>query len=147
MTAPALALAVALVLPVQTGCISSPFGARPLVGPHAATLHNGVDLPAPAGAWVHAAAAGEVTGIRRLGSSGLEIDILHANGVATRYAHLGAVAPALAGGQRHVAAGQTIGRIGRSGVTYGTHLHFELRVGGTLTDPEPYLGLKRCKPD
>jgi murein DD-endopeptidase MepM/ murein hydrolase activator NlpD len=135
---------VMLRLPVPGACISSPFGPRRAVGPHAALFHNGVDLPGPPGTWVVAAAAGQVTAVRRLGSSGLEIDIAHGNGFSTRYAHLGSIAPAIAGGAGRVAAGERIGRIGRSGITYGTHLHFELHAEGKPVDPAPYLQTHPC---
>ena len=140
---PALAPA-SLPAPVNPACISSPFGPRRLVGPRAATFHNGIDFPAPVGAYVHAVAAGEVVAIRRRGAEGLEVDIRHAAGFSTRYAHLGTVTPKLATGERHVAAGESLGRVGRTGVTYGTHVHFELRIGDTLTDPEPYFSVRRC---
>ncbi len=134
----------ALLLPVQPACVSSPFGARAPGGPRASPAHTGIDLPAPAGAWVRAAAAGQVAFIRRLGAAGLEVEIRHEGGVVTRYAHLGTVAPALASGQRRVAQGERIGRIGRTGITYGTHLHFELLIGGVRQDAAPYLGVSPC---
>ncbi len=144
---PSLPGGVELRLPVADACISSPFGLRGVVGPHAAVFHNGVDLPAAAGTWVGAAAAGQVVAVRHLGSSGLEVDIAHGppgDGFLTRYAHLGSVAPAIAGGATRVAAGDRIGRIGRSGITYGTHLHFELHLGGQPVDPAPYLHTNSC---
>ncbi|CAH2600687.1 M23 family metallopeptidase [Rhodovastum atsumiense] len=137
-----------LLLPVRPACISSPFGARGVVGPHASRMHNGIDLPAPAGTWVTAAAAGRVVAVRRLGASGLEVDI--ASGTAgqgayvARYAHLGSVAPAIANGRATVAAGERVGRVGRTGITYGTHLHFEIRSGGQPVDPAPWLGVRPC---
>jgi murein DD-endopeptidase MepM/ murein hydrolase activator NlpD len=136
----------ALAPPVSPACVSSPFGGRGLGagGPRASRLHTGVDLPAPAGAWVRAAAAGQVTAIRRQGSAGLEVHLHRPGRWVTRYAHLGAVAPALASGKRSVAQGEALGRVGRTGVTYGTHLHFELLVGGVLVDPAPYLRVERC---
>ncbi len=132
-----------LLAPVSPACISSPFGPRRLVGPHAATFHTGIDLPAPAGAWVVAAADGRVRQIRHLGPDGLEIDLDH-GAFVTRYAHLGSVAPRLAEGAATVHAGERIGRIGRSGITYGTHLHFEVRLAGKPVDPELFLPLPRC---
>jgi murein DD-endopeptidase MepM/ murein hydrolase activator NlpD len=138
----------ALALPVSPACISSPFGLRKQPGPHAAGFHKGIDLPAPAGAWAHAAAAGRVLQIRRLGSEGLEVTLSHDDGrgghFLTRYAHLGMVAPALAEGRRTVARGEALGRIGRTGITYGTHLHFEVHVGGKPVDPAPFLAVVRC---
>jgi murein DD-endopeptidase MepM/ murein hydrolase activator NlpD len=133
-----------LVAPVSPACVSSPFGPRILSGrPKAGTYHYGVDLPAPAGAPVRAVAAGRVVSIHKRGPGGLEIVLQH-DGFTTLYAHLGLVAPALAEGKHAVAAGEKLGVIGRSGVTYGTHLYFELRVGGERVDPAPHLGLDRC---
>jgi murein DD-endopeptidase MepM/ murein hydrolase activator NlpD len=140
--------AATLPPPVWPACISSPFGSRKLPGPHAAGFHNGVDFPAREGAPVYAVAPGKVVEIRRLGSSGLEIDLLHdadpSHRFVSRYAHLGTVAPKLADGRRQVARGEVLGRVGRSGITYGTHLHFEVRVGGKPIDPEPYFSVVRC---
>lgn len=135
----------ALAPPIEGACISSPFGPRGGgIGPRASRLHHGVDLPAAAGTWVRAAAAGQVAGIRRRGAAGLSVDIRHPGGFVTRYAHLGTVAPALAGGRRRVGRGEALGRVGRTGTTYGTHLHFELLVDGVRVDPAPHLGLDRC---
>jgi murein DD-endopeptidase MepM/ murein hydrolase activator NlpD len=139
------AAAVPLQSPIANACISSPFGPRPRVGPRAAIDHTGIDLPAAAGAPVRAAAPGRVEAVRHRGALGLEIDLRHADGSMTRYAHLGAVAASIANGRKIVAAGAVLGRVGRSGVTYGTHLHFELHLNGKPVDAAPYLGLVRCK--
>lgn len=136
----------ALALPVTPACISSFFGPRAGAGPRASTFHQGIDLPAPAGAWVRAAAAGQVVSIRRIGGTGLEVTLRHEGGYQTRYAHMGQVAPALANGKRAVAQGEALGRIGRTGVTYGTHLHFELVVDGVRVDPAPHLPVAPCPP-
>ncbi len=140
-----LAAAPALVLlsPLPHACISSPFGPRAIAG-HGIAMHNGVDLPAPAGAWVRAAAPGTVARIGRRGASGLMVELRHADGTRTRYAHLGSVTPALAGGRRHVALGERLGRVGRTGTTRGTHLHFELHATGRPVNPAPALGLAPC---
>ncbi|MGE0226180.1 MAG: M23 family metallopeptidase [Acetobacteraceae bacterium] len=146
-TAPCLAAEPARIvfaLPVGAACISSPFGERVVQGPRASRFHNGIDLPAPAGAGVKAAAAGRITSIRRLGASGLEIAIAHGNGIVTRYAHLGSVAPPFASGKRTVVQGEVLGRVGRTGVTYGTHLHFEVHVNGIRVDPALFIALPRC---
>ena len=133
-----------LVSPVGPVCISSPFGPRDVQGPRASRFHSGMDLPAPAGAWVRAVAAGEVLGIQRRGARGLEVIVRHGENWTVRYSHLGTVAPALASGKRGVASGETIGRVGRTGITYGTHLHLEMTVNGDLVDPAPYFSLRRC---
>ena len=122
--------------PVTPACISSPFGWRHAVGPHApAGFHNGIDLPAPAGALVHAAAAGTVLVIKRQGLGGVTIHLGHPGGVTTLYAHLGNLVPAIAEGKRSVAAGEALGHVARTGVTYGTHVFFAVLVDGTAVDP------------
>ncbi len=133
-----------LASPLLGACITSPFGAREDAGRHASSQHRGIDLRAPAGAWVRAVAAGRVRAIRRIGGTGLSVELALADGRVARFAHLGQVAPALAGGKREVAQGDVLGRVGRSGITYGAHLHFELLAGGVPIDPEPLLGIARC---
>jgi murein DD-endopeptidase MepM/ murein hydrolase activator NlpD len=144
--AAAQAQPVQLLPPVSPACISSPFGPRILPGkPLAGTYHYGIDLPAPAGAAVRAAAAGDVVTLHRRGPGGLEIELRHKGGLTTFYAHLGSVTPALAEGKRQVAAGEKLGVVGRTGVTYGTHVYFEVRINGERVDPAAYLALPRCK--
>jgi murein DD-endopeptidase MepM/ murein hydrolase activator NlpD len=138
LAAPAAAEPLLLVPLEGPACISSPFG------PRGGALHAGVDLPAPAGAWVRAAAPGRVTAIRRMGAAGLTVELHHADGSRTRYAHLGTLTPALAGGRATVALGERLGRVGRTGTTRGTHLHFELLRQGQRIDPAPALGLVSC---
>lgn len=145
LTAPACA--APLLPPVSPACISSPFGMRHAVGPHApAAFHNGVDLPAPAGALVHAAAAGTITAIKRQGLGGVTVHVLQADGLTALYAHLGNLVPAVAEGRRAVAAGDALGHVARTGVTYGTHVFFALLRGAEAVDPEPLLGVGRCGP-
>jgi len=107
-------------------------------------MHAGIDIPASAGTWVRAVAAGQVAAVRRHGAAGLEVDLHHPDGLVTRYAHLGSVAPAIASGRQTVAQGEILGRVGRSGVTYGTHLHFELLMDGVRVDPAPHLQICWC---
>ena len=134
-----------LLPPVTPACISSPFGMRHAVGPHApAAFHNGVDLPAPAGALVHAAADGRVLVIKRQGLGGVTVHLQHADGSVTLYAHLGNLVPALAEGRRDIRAGEALGHVARTGVTYGTHVFFAVLRGGVAVDPEPLLGVARC---
>ncbi len=80
------------------------------MGPNApAGFHNGIDLPAPAGALVHAAAAGTVLVIKRQGLGGVTVHLGHPGGLTTLYAHLGNLVPAIAEGRRTVAAGEPLG--------------------------------------
>jgi murein DD-endopeptidase MepM/ murein hydrolase activator NlpD len=136
--------ATPLLSPVRAACISSPFGPRVLTGrPKAGTYHNGIDLPAAAGEAVRAVAVGRVARIQRKGAGGLEVLVQH-DGFIAIYSHLGMVTPALAEGKTAVAAGDKLGVIGRSGLTYGTHLFFAMLLAGHPVDPTPYLGLPRC---
>ena len=138
-------LAALLLSPVTPACISSPFGWRHAVGPHApAAFHNGVDIPAPAGALVRAAADGTVEAIRRQGLGGVTVHLRHPDGTRTLYAHLGNLVPAIAEGQRAVRAGDPLGHVARTGVTYGTHVFFAVLQGTEAMDPEPLLGIPRC---
>jgi murein DD-endopeptidase MepM/ murein hydrolase activator NlpD len=139
------AAAAELRPPVMPACISSPFGWRHAVGPHApAGFHNGVDLPAPAGALVHAAADGTIQIIKRQGLGGVTVHIAHPGGLVTLYAHLGNLVPAVAEGKRTVAAGDPLGHVARTGVTYGTHVFFAVLKDGQAVDPAPLLGVGRC---
>ena len=133
-----------LIRPVAPGCVTSPFGPRYLaVAPVAGRFHWGVDLRAAAGARVLAVADGRIIRIDREGMGGLEVLVQHA-GFRALYAHLGMVAPAIADGATRLRAGQWIGRIGRTGLTLGTHLYFEISIGGRRVDPAPYLGVTAC---
>ena len=150
-----LVLAVLLTLPAQAAelappvtpaCISSPYGPRRAIGPNApAAFHNGVDLPAPAGALVRAAAAGTILVIKRQGLGGVTVHLAHEGGRRTLYAHLGNLVPAIAEGQRTVRTGDPLGHVARTGVTYGTHVFFAVFQDGTAVDPEPLLGVPRCR--
>jgi len=133
-------------MPVSPSCISSPFGWRHFVGPMApAGFHNGIDLPAPVGAHVYAVADGKVLLVKKMGMAGLQIEIQHPNGLVSAYAHLGSMSPAIATGRRAVTARFWLGRIGRTGVTYGTHLFFMVLSEGKAVDPAPYLGVTACR--
>ena len=118
-----------LIWPVA-GPVVSPFGMR------WGRMHEGIDISAPAGAPVAAAAAGTVISAGWMGGYGNLVVIDHGGGLATAYAHLSSIA--VGGGQ--VAQGQTIGYVGCTGHCFGDHLHFEVRVGGAAVDPLGYLG-------
>jgi murein DD-endopeptidase MepM/ murein hydrolase activator NlpD len=135
-----------LIRPVAPGCVTSPFGPRYLaVAPVAGRFHWGADLRAAAGARVLAVADGRIIRIDREGMGGLEVLVQHP-GFRALYAHLGMVAPAIADGATRLRAGQWIGRVGRTGLTLGTHLYFEIIIDGHRVDPAPYLGVTACGP-
>jgi murein DD-endopeptidase MepM/ murein hydrolase activator NlpD len=107
-------------------------------GPRDAAFHPGVDLPAPTGTPVHAAAVGRVVlAAPTSGGYGNLVVVKHSNGVETLYAHLSRIL--VAAGQP-VTVGSLLGLVGATGETTGPHLHFEVRVRGAAVDPLPALG-------
>jgi murein DD-endopeptidase MepM/ murein hydrolase activator NlpD len=131
----------AVVLPVGS-CISSPFGPRTLPDhPQAGTYHNGVDLPAPEGTPVRAVASGKLLRIERGGPGGLEVLIQHQTYISV-YSHLASVAPSL--GKGTVVAGDAVGVVGHTGVSFGPHLFFALLQDCRAVDPRPFLGVPLC---
>ena len=113
------------------------------VGRGMSSYHAGIDLMAPYGSPVRAAAAGTVTYAARYYAYGNIIDIAHPDGTTTRYAHLSRYAPNIRPGTQ-VAMGQEIGAIGTSGNAHGAHLHFEVRINGRPVDPKPFIQLAVC---
>lgn len=107
--------------------------------------HAGLDLVAPHGSPLRAAAGGRVVFAGTYYAYGLMVDVEHAPGLVTRYAHLSAFAPGIRPGAE-VSAGALLGKVGRTGRTTTAHLHLEVRVNGRPVDPKPYLALAPCTP-
>lgn len=121
--------------------------------------HDGVDLSAPRGTLIRAASAGvvvtatcnastgncDVDGSAWVEGCGWYVDIRHAANVITRYCHM-VSRPYVRVGQR-VAAGKVIGKVGSSGNSSGSHLHFEVHVNGDAgpggaVDPVPFMAAR-----
>jgi murein DD-endopeptidase MepM/ murein hydrolase activator NlpD len=100
-------------------------------------FHAGVDLGAQYGDTVRAAAAATVASADWDGGFGLKVDLDHANGYHSWYAHL---SRALVQVGQHVVKGQPIGLVGSTGFSTGPHLHYQLMLNGSPVDPTPYLG-------
>jgi murein DD-endopeptidase MepM/ murein hydrolase activator NlpD len=130
-TAPRLAQAreVALRWPVQ-GVLYSRFGMRQ------GQRHDGIDIAAPEGTAVGAAADGTVVYAGSQAGYGELVIVRHAEALLTVYAHASAI---LVRQGEQVAAGQAIARVGRSGRTTGPHLHFEVRQGTRPANPLLFL--------
>ncbi len=118
------------------GRIGSSFGERqdPINGEGA--FHSGIDIDAPTGTPVRAAADGNVISAAMNAGYGREIIIDHGHDVMTIYGHLSVIA--VVPGQ-HVVRGQVIGNVGQSGRATGPHLHYEVRVHKVPVNPYKYL--------
>jgi murein DD-endopeptidase MepM/ murein hydrolase activator NlpD len=128
--------AIPTSMPAAVMMMSSGFGFRtdPFTGGGA--MHAGLDFKGPVGTPILAAAHGRVTFAGYNGGYGKTVEITHANGLLTRYAHLSGV---------HVTRGQMvhrglqIGRMGSTGRSTGSHLHFEVRLNGRAINPRKFL--------
>jgi murein DD-endopeptidase MepM/ murein hydrolase activator NlpD len=96
--------------------------------------HEGIDYGAPAGTPVAATASGVVARAEFSNGYGRIVELRHAQGIRTRYAHLSAFAPKVRRGA-HVEQGQIIGRVGSSGLATGPHLHYEFLKDGRHQNP------------
>ena len=116
--------------------VTSPFGYRrdPLTGGQ--EFHKGIDIDAAREERVLAAAAGEVVFAGKMSGYGTVVMIDHGKRLLTVYAHLSRAIVRL---EEMVERGQTIGYVGTSGRSTGTHLHFEVRYKGVSVDPLEYL--------
>ena len=100
------------------------------------SAHTGLDIAAPAGTKISAAASGTVVFAGTKGSFGKMVVISHGNGVQTYYAHCSSL---LVSKGDTVKQGQAIARVGKTGNATGNHLHLEIRVNGQSYNPQKYL--------
>jgi murein DD-endopeptidase MepM/ murein hydrolase activator NlpD len=120
--------------PVAVGMMTSPFGWRTHPMLHISELHSGVDWGAPYGTPIFAAGNGEIEEIGLKGGYGKYVRMKHANGYETAYGHMTAFAKGLDVGSK-VRQGQVIGFVGSSGMSTGSHVHFEIIVNDRFVDP------------
>lgn len=123
-------LGISLIRPIS-GTITSRFGYR------RSGLHSGLDIAAPTGTSIKAAASGTVKIAGRSSTGyGLYVVVSHGNGIETYYAHCSALL--VKAGQK-VSQGQVIARVGSTGNSTGPHLHLEIRINGACQNPQNYL--------
>ena len=116
--------------------ITSNFGGRSSPTEGASSNHQGIDVGAPEGSPIKAAASGTVVISTYSKSAGNYVMINHGGGVYTVYMHMSSIA--VSSGQS-VGMGETIGYVGSTGYSTGPHLHFGVRVNGSYVNPLNYV--------
>jgi murein DD-endopeptidase MepM/ murein hydrolase activator NlpD len=119
---------------------TSGFGSRRDPKTGRTRMHEGTDFAASHGTPIYATADGVVTHAGWQGGYGRLIKIRHEFGIETRYAHLSNIR--VQSGQR-VSRGDRIGDMGNTGRSTGTHLHYEVRIGGRPINPMTYIKAAR----
>jgi murein DD-endopeptidase MepM/ murein hydrolase activator NlpD len=130
------ALLVPSAAPV-IGPVGSGFGFRTDPFNGRAALHTGLDFPAEIGTPILAAAGGMVITREWHAGYGHVLEIDHGNGLVTRYAHCSSIEVDVGA---LVKRGQLVAKVGNSGRSTGSHLHFEVLVDGAPQDPARFLG-------
>jgi len=128
--------AIPAFMPVKDYHYTSGYGVRydPFNGGSA--MHAGVDMAGSQGEPIYASAGGVVLQAGRANGYGNLVELGHGMGIDTRYGHMSKIL--VKPGER-VRQGQMIGRMGSTGRSTGTHLHFEVRVDGRSVNPRPFL--------
>ncbi|MEM8826329.1 MAG: M23 family metallopeptidase, partial [Pseudomonadota bacterium] len=129
-------VAVPSFSPAKNSRLTSRFGFRydPFRGTPA--RHQGQDFAGAHGEPILAAGPGKVVRAARWAGYGKAVEIDHGRGIRTRYAHMSKLDVKV--GDR-VERGQQVGRMGSTGRSTGTHLHFEVRIDGKAVNPRPFL--------
>lgn len=132
---------VPFALPVNGGRLTSAFGPRRDPFRRSKTsMHQGIDIAAPHGTPILATAEGIVTFVGRQRGYGIVVEIRHAFGFETLYAHLSKARVKL--GQR-VERGSRIGDMGSTGRSTGNHVHYEVRINSKAVNPMKFIEAAR----
>lgn len=140
---PPAAAGPAFTCPMKTGHVSSAYGQRMHPIKKVKMLHKGIDIAAPRGSEIYAAAAGTVIRSKFMENYGNTVILRHADDYTTLYSQMDSI---LVTNGQQVEAGTLIGLVGDSGLSTAPHLHFELRHNDEALDPESVIdfgGLKQ----
>ena len=116
--------------------LSSGFGFRPDPITHQTSLHEGIDFVAVVGTSILVTAPGVVSRAEYMGAYGNMVDVLHANGFTTRYAHMQSIEVKLGD---VLVRQQKVGTLGNTGRSTGPHLHYEVIYNGVAMHPTKAL--------
>jgi murein DD-endopeptidase MepM/ murein hydrolase activator NlpD len=133
-------VAIPSINPVEAMRLSSVFGPRSAPTRGASRNHKGLDIPGPVGSPIYATADAIVGRAQWIRGYGKYVELEHGNLVETRYGHMSALN--VTAGQR-VKKGDIIGFMGSTGRSTGSHLHYEVRIGGEAVNPSSFLAPKR----
>lgn len=130
-------IAVPSDMPVKGSALTSSFGTRTDPFKKRRAMHPGIDLAGPIGTPIHVTADGTVlrAGYNRGGYGNL-VEVDHGNGIVTRYAHMSKI---LVSKGDTVSRGQLVGKMGSTGRSTGSHLHYEVRIDGKPVNPLPFM--------
>ena len=127
-------------LPVTVTRISSLFGYRVHPITKARTKHTGVDIPGSLNTPVYAARKGKVIFAGYSGGYGNLVIVRHDKGYTTYYGHLNKITTKIGA---NVGVGVMIGRMGSTGNSTGSHLHFEVRRNGEALNPIDFIPIRK----
>ena len=131
------AIAIPSEKPVRIAAFTSGYGTRADPFNGSVARHMGIDLAGPMGTPIYATADGIVSAAGwNNGGYGNLVKLDHGRGIETRYGHLSQIL--ITAGQR-VARGQLIARMGSTGRSTGSHLHYEVRIEGKAVNPIPFM--------
>lgn len=131
-----IAIPSAKPVPAAQASFTSAFGTRSDPFKQTRAMHSGIDLAGPIGTSIYATADGFVGRAGVVGGYGNLVELEHGKSIQTRYGHLSQIL--VRPGQR-VKRGELIARMGSTGRSTGSHLHYEVRVDGRAVNPIPFM--------
>ncbi|WP_374335016.1 M23 family metallopeptidase [Leeia sp.] len=124
------------LMPVNIGEFTSNFGPRSDPFSRRQAMHEGIDFAAPVGTSIQAAGAGTVIYAGYHHDYGYMVEIDHGHGITSRYAHASRLLVQMGD---HVQTGDEIAKVGSTGRSTGSHLHFEVRFDGVAQNPSRFI--------